>query len=93
MTIRGEVAADVPSIRRVTAAAFANQPIEREALYWEHEGNAAVRAGDWKLVRLGAHGAWELYDLAADRTEAGSVPRRASTRTSRSQSSARRFVL
>ena len=25
--------------------------------------------GDWKLVRLGRNGPWELYDLKADRTE------------------------
>jgi arylsulfatase len=49
--------------------AFANKPIERDALFWEHEGNAAVRVGDMKLVRLGRNGAWELYDLKADRTE------------------------
>jgi len=49
--------------------AFGNKPIERDALFWEHEGNAAVRVGDRKLVRLGQNGAWELYDLQADRTE------------------------
>jgi arylsulfatase len=49
--------------------AFANKVIEREALFWEHEGNAAVRVGDWKLVRLGRKGEWELYDLKTDRTE------------------------
>ncbi len=49
--------------------AFHNQNIEREALYWEHEGNAAIRVGDWKLVRKGRKGDWELYDLAKDRTE------------------------
>lgn len=39
-----------------------------EAIYWEHEGNRAVRQGKWKLVA--AHGdPWELYDLEADRTE------------------------
>jgi len=38
-------------------------------LYWEHEGNAAIRVGDMKLVRLGRNGPWELYDLKADRTE------------------------
>jgi arylsulfatase len=38
-------------------------------LYWEHEGNAAVRAGNRKLVRQGARGEWELFDLGADRTE------------------------
>lgn len=44
--------------------------IERGApLFWEHEGNAAVRVDDWKLVRVGGKGKWELYDLAKDRTE------------------------
>jgi arylsulfatase len=38
-------------------------------LFWEHEGNAAVRRGDWKLVRYESRGAWELYNLKADRTE------------------------
>jgi arylsulfatase len=58
--------------------AFANKPIQREALYWEHEGNAAVRVGDHKLVRKGGGGTWELYDLVKDRTElndlAGQMP-------------------
>lgn len=49
--------------------AFANQPLTREALYWEHEGNAAVRMGDWKLVRESRKGPWELYNLKTDRTE------------------------
>ena len=25
-------------------------PLQREAIYWEHEGNRAVRMGKWKLV-------------------------------------------
>ncbi len=37
-------------------------------LCWEHEGNRAVRRGDWKLVAVHG-GPWELYDLAKDRTE------------------------
>ena len=49
--------------------AFANKAIDRDALYWEHEGNAAVRVGDWKLVRYHGDGAWELYNLKTDRTE------------------------
>ncbi len=49
--------------------ALDDKPIERDAIYWEHEGNAAIRVGDWKLVRLGRGGPWELYDLKADRTE------------------------
>ncbi len=38
-------------------------------LFWEHEGNRAVRDGDWKLVAQGPRGPWELYNLVADRTE------------------------
>lgn len=38
------------------------------AIFWEHEGNRAVRQGKWKLVSQHA-GPWELYDLEADRTE------------------------
>jgi arylsulfatase len=41
---------------------------ERGPLFWEHEGNAAVRVGRWKLVRK-YPGGWELYDMEADRTE------------------------
>jgi arylsulfatase len=37
-------------------------------LFWEHEGNCAVRRGRWKLVRKYRH-PWELYDIDADRTE------------------------
>jgi arylsulfatase A-like enzyme len=50
-------------------AAFAGKPLERDALFWEHEGNGAVRAGDWKLVAK-HNRPWELYDLSKDRIEA-----------------------
>lgn len=40
----------------------------RNPLFWEHEGNRAVREGRWKLVARHP-GDWELYDLEADRTE------------------------
>lgn len=49
--------------------AFTNQAIEREAIYWEHEGNRAIRVGDWKLVAKGAAGSWELYNIRTDRSE------------------------
>ncbi len=49
--------------------AFANEALQRDALYWEHEGNAAIRVGDMKLVRKGRGGKWELFDLTSDRTE------------------------
>jgi arylsulfatase A-like enzyme len=50
-------------------SSFADRPIDRDFLAWEHEENAAIRVGDWKLVRRAAAGPWELYDLAADRSE------------------------
>lgn len=43
-------------------------PVHEQPIYWEHEGNAAMRDGDWKLVRE-YEKPWELYDLADDRTE------------------------
>ena len=41
--------------------AFSNDPIVRDAIYWEHEGNRAVRRGKWKLVAENL-GPWELYE-------------------------------
>ena len=37
-------------------------------IFWEHEGNRAVRLDQWKLVAEHGH-QWELYDVEADRTE------------------------
>ena len=49
-------------------ASLEGAELPQRSLYFEHMGNAAVRAGDWKLVR--AHKKpWELYNLAKDRTE------------------------
>ena len=39
-----------------------------EALFWEHEGNRAVRRGQHKLVSRYPN-RWEVYDMEADRTE------------------------
>lgn len=66
--------------------ALANRDIEREALYWEHEGNRAIRIGAWKLVskpnrkprtfdlieELNLEN-WELYNLDEDRTETNNL--------------------
>jgi len=40
-----------------------------EYAWWLHEGNRAIRMGDWKLVSKGADGPWELYNLTRDRCE------------------------
>jgi arylsulfatase len=43
--------------------------IEREYLWWLHNGHGAIRIGDWKAVGDVDAEAWELYDLAHDRGE------------------------
>ena len=57
-----------PTEGKSLVPAFDNKPIQREAIYWEHEGNRAVRQGKWKLVSRHPD-KWELYDIEADRTE------------------------
>jgi arylsulfatase len=52
----------------------ASAKIEHETLFWEHEGNRAVRKGDWKLVSRFDYEKrielpWELYNLKTDRGE------------------------
>ncbi|HUU90486.1 MAG TPA: arylsulfatase, partial [Phycisphaerae bacterium] len=54
---------------RSLVPALVGKIIEREAIYWEHEGNRAIRVGQWKLVAKGAAGPWELYRVDADRSE------------------------
>jgi arylsulfatase A-like enzyme len=59
---------------------FQGRTIERDCVFWEHEGNRALREGKWKLVAKGVGGRWELYDMEADRSElndlAGDYPKR-----------------
>ncbi|HEX7378789.1 MAG TPA: arylsulfatase [Pirellulales bacterium] len=49
--------------------AFAGESLARqEPIFWEHEGNKAVRDGKWKLV-MRHRQPWQLFDMEADRTE------------------------
>lgn len=43
-------------------------PTAPRTLWWLHEGNAALRVGDLKLVKAKGE-AWSLYDLSKDRGE------------------------
>jgi arylsulfatase len=47
---------------------FARDQKQARTLYWEHEGNRAVRKGDYKLVAI-HNTPWELYDMSKDRSE------------------------
>ncbi len=50
--------------------AFSGKPLHRwKPIFWEHEGNRAIRSGDWKAV-MKFKGEWELYNIAEDRTDA-----------------------
>jgi arylsulfatase len=52
--------------------ALAGERIGPRTLGWEHEGNRAIRVGDWKLVAE-FRGPWELYNLAEDRSETNNL--------------------
>ncbi|MEM9282546.1 MAG: sulfatase-like hydrolase/transferase, partial [Verrucomicrobiota bacterium] len=60
---------------------FEGKALNREnPIFVEHENNAFIRDGDWKLVGKGVaankgvdRSKWELYDLAKDRTEVNNL--------------------
>jgi len=43
-------------------------PVHESPIFWEHEGNRAMRDGKWKIA-WARKGPWELYDMEKDRTE------------------------
>ncbi len=58
-----------PTPGRDLTSTFADDaPIDRESIWWLHEGNRAVRVDDWKLVAA-KNEPWELYNLGEDRAE------------------------
>jgi arylsulfatase len=63
-----------PPGRSVVPALSRDRLIERDFLWWLHEGNRALRAGDWKLV-ASRDEPWELYDLKTDRGETRDLAR------------------
>ncbi|MBN1125322.1 MAG: sulfatase-like hydrolase/transferase [Sedimentisphaerales bacterium] len=53
---------------------FKGQQREGHAMiFWEHEGNRAVRQGDWKLVSRFPDNKWELYNVKVDRSELNDI--------------------
>ena len=64
--------------------AFEGEELAREdPLFFEHEGNRALRDGRWKLVAEGPSGPWELYDMQNDRTEMRNLAERHPDRVER----------
>jgi arylsulfatase len=66
------------SLRQVSLPGQSLRPLfEKEAdwqhnNWWYHEGNRAVRVGNWKLVAE-KDGPWELFNLEEDRTESNNL--------------------
>ena len=58
----------IPLEGKSLAPVLQGKRLGQRTLAWEHEGNRAIREGDWKLVAR-FRGDWELYNLAVDRTE------------------------
>lgn len=64
----GEAMPEAPG-KSLLPAFAKDETIARDSIWWLHEGNRAVRVGDWKLVAAKGD-TWELYDLKTDRAEA-----------------------
>ena len=55
--------------RSLVPAFHKSGAVKRDYLYFNHNGNRAIRVGDQKLIATGKTGIWELYDLKRDRSE------------------------
>lgn len=59
----------LPMEGRSMVPAFRGAALTRgKPIFWEHEGNRAVRDGKWKLV-AGFQKPWQLFDMTTDRAE------------------------
>ena len=56
--------------------------IERKGLWWLHDGNKAMRVGNYKLVAAKGD-PWALYDLETDRAEAHNLAEKKPKRVNR----------
>ena len=72
----------IPKEGKSLVPAFSNNQIDRDFIFWEHEGNRALRVGDWKLVSktiknksfvAADENAWELYDMINDPSETKNI--------------------
>ena len=87
----------LPLAGRSLLPALENKPDAPRTLIFEHERNAALRQGDWKLVGqdvvkgdgLRADARWELYNLSRDPSEQHDL---ASVETERTARMSREFL-
>ena len=57
-----------PPGKSLLPALKADQPIEREMIWFFHDNHRGIRVGDWKAVKTADTG-WELFNLKSDRAE------------------------
>jgi arylsulfatase len=57
--------------------------IQREQIFFSHDGNQALRQGRWKIVKRKDQDAWQLYDMRADRSEQNDLASQNSERVRR----------
>jgi arylsulfatase A-like enzyme len=82
--------------RSLVPALMKGAEVEREFLYFHHDGNRALRLGNWKLVAGRPQtNRWSLYDMRLDRTElhdeAARYPERVSAMAARWESLEREY--
>lgn len=76
----------IPYEGKSLAPTFTGKSLQERRLFWEHEGNRAVRDSRWKLISHSTYNSfihdrtdtltladWELYDMAVDRTETNNL--------------------
>jgi arylsulfatase A-like enzyme len=64
--------APAPPGRSLVSVLTRDEATRTEPLWWLHEGNRAIRVGDWKLV-MARDEDWQLYDLSCDRGETNNL--------------------
>ncbi|MDZ7342352.1 MAG: arylsulfatase [candidate division KSB1 bacterium] len=70
--IGAKVPADIDGISLLPTLLGKSQK-KHDYLYWEYQGQQAIRIGRWKAVRLGPDQPVELYDLESDPGEKNNV--------------------
>ncbi len=68
---KGDAIPSMPG-RSLLASVKQDTTIERDLLWWMHDGHRAVRVDKWKLVADEGQ-PWELYNLDTDRAESNDL--------------------
>lgn len=64
--------APVPPGKSLVPVFTHDNSVKHDSFWWYHEGNRAIRIGDWKLV-ADHENPWELYDMRTDRSESSNL--------------------